>query len=185
MNIGILTFHMAHNFGAMLQAYALSYTVNQMADCSCEIIDYRLPEIYEKYNNMLKKSHVMPKHLKFEDFMNKDLPLSNRLEDPQMANQYSAYILGSDQIWNPDITKGYKDVYFGMLFPIHAYCVSYAASTGFDVGDWRTLAKKVSRIDRISVRETWCKTKLADNIEKKIECCLDPVLLLQKKNGIN
>ena len=94
MNIGILTFHMAHNFGAMLQAYALSYTVNQMADCSCEIIDYRLPEIYEKYNNMLKKSHVMPKHLKFEDFMNKDLPLSNRLEDPQMANQYSAYILG-------------------------------------------------------------------------------------------
>ncbi len=46
MKIGILTFHFAHNYGAMLQAYALSTKLNTMG-YDAEIIDYRLKYIYD------------------------------------------------------------------------------------------------------------------------------------------
>lgn len=42
MKIGILTFHYAHNYGAMLQAYALSTWLNNNG-YDAVIIDYRLP----------------------------------------------------------------------------------------------------------------------------------------------
>ena len=42
MKIGILTFHYAHNYGAMLQAYALSMKLRSLGHC-VEIIDYILP----------------------------------------------------------------------------------------------------------------------------------------------
>ena len=45
MKIGILTFHRAHNYGAVLQAYALvTYLIN--CGLEAEIVDYR-PEAIE------------------------------------------------------------------------------------------------------------------------------------------
>lgn len=40
MNIGILTFHQAHNYGAVLQCYALKEVLSQMGH-EVEVIDYR------------------------------------------------------------------------------------------------------------------------------------------------
>ena len=42
--VGVLTFHMAHNYGAMLQAYALPKALNKLG-VDCEIIDYRFSYI--------------------------------------------------------------------------------------------------------------------------------------------
>ena len=39
MKIGLLTFHAAHNYGAVLQAYATQETVKQMG-FSIDVIDY-------------------------------------------------------------------------------------------------------------------------------------------------
>ena len=177
MKIGILTFHMAHNFGAMLQAYALSTAITKMSNCTCQIIDYRLPEIYQKYEDMLKEEKVAIKRLKFEEFMKNKLPLSSRVIDLRMAENYDLYILGSDQIWNPNITGGYKDEYFGKLFPLS---VSYGASTGVDIGNWDYLAQKLDKISKIGVRETWCAENLSNYIDKEITYCLDPVFLIEK-----
>ena len=38
--IGILTFHYADNYGAVLQAYALRKVLNTFEDCEAEIINY-------------------------------------------------------------------------------------------------------------------------------------------------
>ena len=40
MNIGILTFHRAANYGATLQAFALVKTIRKLNE-NAEIIDYR------------------------------------------------------------------------------------------------------------------------------------------------
>ena len=40
MNIGILTFHRAHNYGAVLQCYALKKTLEKMGH-DVQVIDYR------------------------------------------------------------------------------------------------------------------------------------------------
>lgn len=40
MKTGILTFHASHNYGSMLQAYALQQTVLSLGH-ECEIINFR------------------------------------------------------------------------------------------------------------------------------------------------
>ena len=44
MRIGILTFHNANNYGAVLQAYGLQQTIRLLGH-DCEIVDYRNIEI--------------------------------------------------------------------------------------------------------------------------------------------
>jgi hypothetical protein len=48
MKAGIITFHSAHNYGAVLQAYALK-TVIEKLGLECEIIDYRPDVISRPY----------------------------------------------------------------------------------------------------------------------------------------
>ena len=56
MKIGILTFHRAHNYGAVLQAYALvTYLKNIGHDA--EIVDYR-PESIEFAHGMIPCARI-------------------------------------------------------------------------------------------------------------------------------
>ena len=48
MKIGILTFHRAHNYGAVLQCYALQERL-KMAGYDVSVIDYRQPAIERAY----------------------------------------------------------------------------------------------------------------------------------------
>lgn len=180
MKVGILTFHMAHNCGAMLQAYALNKYIEQRYHCNCEIIDYRLPEIYDKYEKMLSENNIESKRIKFEGFINNHLSMSKRIFNVKNAEKYDLYIIGSDQIWNPQITNGYKDVYFGKSFPSDSIRISYAASSGIHTEDIVNLAQKVRNFDFISVREKWLKEELSNFSDEKIYLCLDPVFLLDK-----
>lgn len=160
MNIGILTLHMAHNCGAMLQAYALCRSIARIPFCYCEIIDYRLPDIYRKYQMLLRAAAVEPRRLKFEQFMDEVLPTSLRVENLINAKRYQMYVLGGDQIWNPDITRGYKGAYFAEEFPPGSYCIAYAASTGRPVTDMEAFSRKLQHFKAIGVRESWLKQDL-------------------------
>ena len=50
MKIGILTFHRAHNYGAVLQCYALQEVLKGMGH-EVEVIDYRQPAIDIAYSS--------------------------------------------------------------------------------------------------------------------------------------
>lgn len=179
MNVGILTFHMAHNCGAMLQAYALCRIINQIQSCHCEIIDYRLPDIYNKYQMYLSAIPIEPRRLKFERYVNEVLPTSARVNNLLVAKKYQMYVLGGDQIWNSDITKGYKREYFAELFPPDSYCIAYAASTGTMITDPEAFSRRLRRFKAIGVRESWLKHELDKHYLGEITWCLDPVLLLR------
>lgn len=181
MKIGILTFHMAHNCGAMLQAFALCSFLNSFPNTECEIIDYRLPDIYTKYEFLLSQPYVEPKRFKFEKYLNDVLPISSRITDISLAKPYDLYIVGSDQVWNPNITKGYKDEYFAKKFPPQAFCISYAASSGVKIEDVCTFSKKLSYFRYVSVRESWLQEDLAPFNSEKVTLCLDPVFLIEKQ----
>ena len=158
MKIGILTFHFAHNYGAMLQAYALSTKLRNMG-YDAEIIDYRLPFIYKNHerlglleywkskprNNiliaLLKLIKNYPKYYKrptkwykFEHFLNTNLPISDRIYSKDEINQkyYDVIICGSDQIWNEHLTGKLIPIYFGdgINVPVK---IAYAASNGENV----------------------------------------------------
>lgn len=179
MNVGVLTFHMAHNCGAMLQAYALCRSIARIPFCHCEIIDYRLPDIYNKYQQLLRASPIEPKRLRFERYINEILPTSARVEDLLNAKRYQMYVLGGDQIWNPNITQGYKSAYFAEQFPPDSYCIAYAASTGAPVTDPKAFSRRLRRFKAIGVRESWLKQELDGHYPGEIAWCLDPVLLVR------
>ena len=93
MKIGILTFHCAHNYGAVLQAYALQEAVKELG-YDVEIINYRpayLIDIYKPFSvkrifsgsiklilkKFLRSILMYPKNLKrwkvFNSFINNNL----------------------------------------------------------------------------------------------------------------
>jgi hypothetical protein len=51
-NIGLITYHATHNYGAVLQAFATQYTIEKLG-VSCEIINFQPPTM--KYFNSLYK----------------------------------------------------------------------------------------------------------------------------------
>ena len=51
MRIGILTFHRANNYGALLQCYALCRALCNLGH-NAEVIDYRQPVIEKSYSKV-------------------------------------------------------------------------------------------------------------------------------------
>lgn len=200
MKIGILTFHDAHNYGAMLQCYALQqYLTNQKHEVT--IINY-CPNFYQK---QYKKHHIFPylgknpiRTLKslyynvylynkrcnaFIKFHEKFLQLSSHVESSNIPSTYDAYIVGSDQIWNPNLTNGFDKVYFcDFNFPKEKRkYISYAPSMekqSITKDETKFLSHVFKQFDALSVREGSLIPILQPLTSKKIYQVLDPTLLI-------
>lgn len=199
MKVGIITFHFAHNYGAMLQAFALQERIIQMGH-DAYIIDYR-PSYHTKkfqrhmswqscfngnlltiFHNIIKKVISSPYQAKrydsYDSFMNKYMKLApyNSTVD---LDSFDTIVLGSDQIWNPYLTGGDYD---GMYYGYNAQCkvISYAASNQASSLSqdaqfkYRTLLNKLSAI---GVREKTLAELLTPLTDKKINLNLDPTLI--------
>ena len=98
--------------------------------------------------------------------------------------KYYAYITGSDQVWNKNITNGLDDIYTLNFGDKKTKRISYAASIGMEVIDkdnTKELANKLKVIDNISVREETAKEQLSSLKNKKVEVVFDPTLMLDSK----
>lgn len=202
MKVGILTFHMAFNYGAMLQSYALSKKLIDLG-VDAKIIDYRLPYI-DRYHHKVMPNEVLKKNTfflavlkigyrflkgyytdkqwnRFYGFMTKRLPLSKLVTKEELQHtNYDVYICGSDQIWNGDITGGLKGAYFCDFVAEKAKKIAYAASSGTsDInGDKETVKKLLENFDAVGVRETaLCKT-INEKYDLPAKTVIDPVMLL-------
>lgn len=210
MKIGILTFHFAHNNGAMLQAYGLSHYLRGNG-YDAEIIDYRLRHIYqwkEKYTvysyykaqredgygvikSLLRTLRYYPNlqynHDKawnsFENFMQKYLYKSKRIYSSQLKSaKYDILICGSDQIWNTELTGGFEPTYF-LSFSKSARKISYAASSGsttLDVTNIDIITQCLRQFKAISCRESGLANTISNMLGENVAVVCDPVFLLDK-----
>jgi hypothetical protein len=201
MKIGILTFHWATNYGAILQAFALqTYLKNLGYEVS--IINYR-PKQYKKtlfksffirrfwlFISKLKEYSKEQKLEKFRvKFLNETLIYDSLNELKSNPPNFDVYICGSDQIWNPSFTT------MGEGKPTPAYFldfgndqvkrIAYAVSFGCEVYPEKAtnIARKyVPKFDAVSVREDSgieIASKLGFNNPTKLP---DPTLLLVPDN---
>ncbi len=203
MKIGILTFHCAHNYGAVLQCYATQEFLRSKG-FDVEIINYRPQFLLEPYK-ILNSKRVLCKRpilfikklLKeilffrlrykrwkgFEKFINTHLILSERFDKISIPSRYDIYIVGSDQIWNNRITNG-DDVYF-CKFPFakgNKKYISYAASMETTTLDNNTSYKNLlNSFDAISVREENIQALLTPYTNLTIQHVLDPTLMASSK----
>ena len=145
---GVVTFHSSHNYGSVLQAYALIKVLQGM-ELDAEIIDYRHPYTTDMYEwklwspyKSLQRNFIdiiirgilrfgREREKQFRQFINSELPKSERFyhrsEIPD--NKYDILICGSDQIWNP-YASGRNDPIYFLDFGSAKCRFSYAASSG-------------------------------------------------------
>lgn len=200
--IGILTFHRAINYGAVLQAFALYTTLQDEYDV--EIIDYECKQILKNNNiesSRLKKfvKYILYPRLmvdknkrvkKFNFFVNKRLTLSLEYNESNIGladSNYDAFIVGSDQVWNLRVTG--NDMNYFLKFTNDNKKYSYAASFG---GSPRVFENKkdvinsaLSSFQSLLVREADAmeyikKEKISDDV--KLTC--DPVFLISRKEWV-
>lgn len=209
MKIGILTFHRAENYGALLQAYALKTYLSSLGhDVSFvdywpeyHICHYKIfnPLRFKELNYKGKFMYIMrwllsrtireSRKKKLSEFMYKSLDLSETIEytdDNQYCDKYDIVFYGSDQIWrkqNLPGCDGFNSWYFGDSHII-AKKVAYAASMGStDINENEKVEVKsyLKNFDSLSVRESDLKMLVNGLGYDAVQVC-DPVFLLSKKD---
>ena len=208
MNIGILTFHRAHNYGAMLQAYALYHVLTEKGH-KVKFISYRQPKIENAYKawiwsydrnktpfynikSLLSNLITLPRRIKrrksFNRFLIKYLPETCKYSSRDMLTKelcYDAVFFGSDQIWTTRFMSAFDDVYWGDIHIKNGRKIAYAPSMELaTVSDSEKLyiKKHIKNFDSVSARETSMSNMLATIIGKPIQTVVDPTLLCRKED---
>ncbi|MBR5924619.1 MAG: polysaccharide pyruvyl transferase family protein [Bacteroidales bacterium] len=188
MRIGILTFHAAKNYGAVLQCRCL-YEVLKSLGHDVSVIDYRPDYLIEPYkiwkNKFLKHPMTMLKvssrlagslrrNAAFDEF-EKEFDLAQ-----PGTTGFDAILYGSDQIWNSRICGGFDPVFFAAApYAQGVRNISYAASDGgieLSEDEKKQFRHYLHNFYRIGVREYPMQERMD---EAGIPACvnIDPVLL--------
>lgn len=204
MKTATVTFHAAHNYGAMLQAYAFQQFLFSLG-VSNEIINLQIPESRQKYSypsfngysSIRKIIHLFDvfarreKYRLFESFLSNDLVLTKKVYETadsilELDAEFDCFISAGDQIWNPKLFD-WSPAYF--LPGITSKHISFAVSMGhspenlFDSDERRReIGKWLSQYETISVREI----RTAKVLEQHLGLCpsvnLDTACLLSSED---
>lgn len=192
MKAGILTFHQADNYGAVLQAYALQTTLSRLG-VESEFVAFdgdgqrpgappaQSPPFAKKLWAEQGKRAAL-----FDRFRKTRLVCAESISKEragELDGQYDVFIAGSDQVWNFQV-PGADGRYF-LPFAAPGKRVSYAASFGMDVipedrRDW--YAQRLNGFRTISVREKRGQELVRELTGRDCAVCLDPVLLLSRED---
>lgn len=196
--IGIINYHLADNYGAVLQSYALQKVIQGLG-YNCEIIDYRCPYILKHYKLLhfnsvpqlasdivYLRDHIRRKR-GFAAFRVKNLVLSEKPYTPDNIKSsnalYRVFITGSDQVFNYTNT-GFDEAYFLDFVDNSNYKCAYAASFGFSeipddyVSRYKNLLKG---FEYISFREQSGSALYYKLTAENAQTLLDPTLVAERE----
>lgn len=192
------------NYGACLQAYALSNTITSLG-MECTILKYTELEGYygdsiaervknstlyntvrclldKKYRKTFKLGKI--RRPNFQSFRKKYLPLSTEAynEHSDLSDKgFDAVVCGSDQIWNPTFYGACNPFYYLSFVPKGVSKIAYAPSIGLsDIPECYTddFKKYLSDFKAISVRENNAVELVKKYADKEAKWVLDPTMLL-------
>lgn len=214
MEIGILTFHCSDNFGAMLQAYGLKQALCRRG-LRAGIVRYEPPfltgrhwfvpyvppqgirgcftsaaflcfrvgmHLHAPREFFLRRKNMC--RFRMEYLVDKTSPRSLFLPELRKL-PCRCYIVGSDQIWNPEITFGLRKAYFGAFKSERKErVIAYAASLGrtslppqYD----QAFSSLIRNLDAVSVREEGAIPYIRRFWKGDVAAVLDPVFLLERE----
>lgn len=186
-----------YNYGQALQRFALQHTLKKFSE-SVEVLWISgnrcfaeaggKPTVqcvkFEERHDWEKKffPREAARQARFKDFEN--LHIKTRFDFPyfeDIADEYDFFIVGSDQVWNPNFGKVF------LPFVPSEKKIAYAASFGVNAipEDKISMFKQgVSSFNYISVREENAVQLVKDLSGKSALWVLDPVLLLSKDDWL-
>lgn len=200
--IGILTYHGGFSHGALLQCYASllffsnynyevevinyirsiknqkKYTLRSLISLAYSFIDKLLN--FQNYKMRDKNFNVFREKMKITE---KLLESYKDVKDAQL--DYDIYFVGSDQVWNPEITNGLDEVFL-LKFVNKGKKCSLSASIGIEISDdlIKKLEPNLNDFDLITVREKETFDALS-KIYPEVKLTCDPVFLLDRNIWLN
>ena len=205
MKIGILTYHRAENYGALLQAYALMTYLSSIGH-DVSFVDY-WPKYHSDYFKLFSWKKFLHRSLsgkammlmnlmpsKFHRKRNLQRFMLEHLHLPQKVcyqnaddktEHFDAVLYGSDQIWRKQKLGGvdFDPWYFGAENVQADKRIAYAGSMGAintTASDDDYVKAMMKNFDHVSVRESDLYNYLA-KLEEPSELVCDPVFLLTKE----
>ncbi len=199
--IGTITWIRYHNFGSLLQAYALQQMIlrlgyqNSILDDSRIKAPYEIPpkdplkRVYKKilgviyrirFHSLLKVEAFSKR--KAQEFKKKYLSIDSDIFPLERINEkYECVVCGSDQIWYPNITTSfyYADFFKGKKI---AYAPSIGGKEYPQHYYYSTAQPLLEDFYRISLREKNAAQSLSKLMGKEVHHVLDPTLLLAKED---
>ena len=190
MKIGILTFHQADSYGAVLQAYALQQTLKTLG-AESRFVQIRMPAPPAESKPAAGGAAIFARKLQAEGQKRKALFGDFRREYMEISREYAptddidgdfdCFLAGSDQIWNFRIPGADARYFLPFARPEKRY--SYAASFGAEGLPEKTkawAARQLSAFQAISVREESGCRIVKELTGRDAVVCLDPTLLPER-----
>lgn len=184
MKVGLITYHIALNYGAVLQTYATCRLLKSLGH-EVILIDLRL-----EMQKTILYPYTCLQQYRFAQFYKKFYPvftkryfsLQELKENPPIVD---LLVVGSDQTWNPDISGKNAGAFFLDFGPDDIKRVSFASSFGissvkeWDINKKTRLKNWLTRFNFISVRET-SGIKICQNLGIQSVLALDPTLMFSE-----
>lgn len=199
---GIITIVDLTNYGNRLQNYAVSEVLKKkgiasetlnFVECSpstrvmCEIKQaFRaVPFIYDMTLFIMGKKSLKKKRIGcFNKFSRKYLPVKIFCVDEKddlkrLQNKYDYFVIGSDQIWNPEYGHAKKQDFAFFAKEEQKICFSPSFGVSSIKKEYqKEIAKSLSGIPNISVRESTGIDIVKELSGKNAEVLIDPTMML-------
>ena len=179
-DIGIMTFHRAENYGAILQCYALQEALRRLCphDEVC-VVDYRCPAIERAYKVIMLRKTARATVMQF--FY---VPARLRTKKAFAGFRSRFLNMGSADFSECGlIVYGCDETYLGAGYEGNK--VSYAASSGGELEATQRVKELLSAFTAISCREESLAQLLRRALQTDaVRAVCDPVFLLQKSEWL-
>lgn len=208
--VAILTQPLGHNYGGLMQAWALQHVLKRL-DCDVVTIDRRwnkqntlylfvrlayrtilkivgkrnVPILIEKIEPIIFQytRHFLANHIVMSEAIYSTVQLRQHFEKAK----YDTVIVGSDQTWRPKYSPCIENFYLDFLKENKLKKIAYASSFGVDQWEYspaqnKTCAELVRLFDAVSVREDSGVDLCKKYFDIEAEHVLDPTLLLNQED---
>ena len=186
MKIALITYHYSNNHGAVMQSYALCRFLREEGH-EVEVINVRQKEgtnlnLFGKIAKKLIVGSRIRRNQRryFPPLTRRYMTVDELRQDPPEAD---CYLVGSDQVWNPNISGELRMAFFLDFGHAETRRVSYASS--FGLSEWPMKDKKtidevaacLQRFKALSVREKEGQEICRDVFGVNAEIVMDPTFL--------
>ena len=186
MRIAMITLNVYSNYGNMLQKYALYRTLQKYADevevlwhhTTVPFLPYKLEQDRLEEGNRKNTAFVAVRQSKVKDFS--DTYIQTRFDIPyleDLVDEYDFFVIGSDQVWNPEFEVPGRFLDFAPPEKRIAYAASIAISE-LPEKFHETYRKKILEMPHVSIREKEGCDIVEKLTGKRPLHVLDPVFLL-------
>ena len=188
MKIALLTIWRCKNYGAEMQTYATIRALRELGH-EVEVIDFRLSELIAptfKQRIIQFLTSINKEDPKFKRFWKSFIPTTRHyktMEELQLNPPVAdLYLVGSDQVWNPEITKKKAPVYFLNFGNDDVLRASYASSIGTAKWEGDEIITELAKKQLVKFKAVSCREKTGTDALRKvfdidITTVLDPTLL--------